>query len=443
MSDTVTIEKLVFGGRGLAHLHGKACFVPLTAPGDEVSLRLLVEKRSHLEAEMQDVLHPAECRVTPPCPVFGTCGGCDWQHIDYARQLHEKQRIYSDFLRRSAGVSEEAILPMVAAPAPYGYRCRIQLKIRDVAGRLHMGFYRTGSHFVVDFPDYCAIASNGVNRLIPRLRALLADYEERAKIPQIDISVGDDDRAILIFHYIGSDSKAFAEFLARALHRFPPSTGCYIQTGRKTSLLKISGLESLEYSLPAGLVPGMLPLELSFSRGGFSQVNYRQNLTLISLVGGFLKLTGTEKVLDLYCGNGNFSLPLAHAVGKVSGIEAFDGSVADACRNSVANGIVNTFFSCEDAASGVKRLATAGEKFDIVLLDPPRNGAREIVEYIPALAPRAVVYVSCDPATLARDVGLLRKCGYTAVKSCPVDMFPQTYHIESVTLLQPVAAHPT
>ena len=419
----------------MAYFHGKACFVPWAAPGDDVSLRLVKEKRSHLEAEIQEVRRPAECRVVAPCPVFGRCGGCDWQHIDYTRQVQEKQRIFGDFLRRSAGVTEEAILPMVAAPAPFGYRCRVQLKLRDVAGRLHMGFYRSGSHFVIDIPDYCAIASAGVNRLVPLLRELLCSHGERSKIPQIDIAVGDDNRAILIFHYIGSDSEAFGHFVANAARDLPVGTGCYIQGGRKNSLVKISGAELLSYTLPAGLLPGMPSLELSFSRGGFSQVNYRQNLGLIALVGSFLELSGSEKVLDIYCGNGNFSLPLSHAVAEVSGIEAFDGSIADAHRNSVANGIVNAVFSCEDAAAGVKRLATAGEKFDIVLLDPPRTGARDIVEYIPALAPSSIVYVSCDPATLARDVGLLRKYGYVVVKSCPVDMFPQTYHFETVVRL--------
>jgi 23S rRNA (uracil1939-C5)-methyltransferase len=176
-------------------------------------------------------------------------------------------------------------------------------------------------------------------------------------------------------------------------------------------------------------------LRLSFGSGGFSQVNYRQNLALIETVCEWAALTGREKVLDIYCGNGNFSLPLAGNVAEVVGVEDYEPSIAIARQNAAANGLKNISFICKDAATFIERAVSAGEKFDVVLLDPPRSGAAEVVRNIPALGPRAILYVSCDPSTLARDIGILKKSGYDVVKCRPIDMFPQTYHIESVTLL--------
>lgn len=431
------IEKLTFGGSGLGRLDGQACFVPFTAPGDEVRVRITKAKRSYLEGEVLELLRPSPLRTPPPCPVFGSCGGCNWQHLEYPAQVSSKEEIFAELLWRGGRVEREVVMPALGAPNPYGYRSRVQLKLRLAAGMLHMGFYRSGTHFVVAIPGECAIADPVINRVIGELRMLLAEFPSVDRLPQIDITVGDDGAAILIFHFIGERPAELQDFLLQHLHQLPSARGVFLQSGRKSTLTHVAGVEQLSYRIPSGFLPDLPETVLSFSRGGFSQVNYRQNLALLSTVAEWLAPLGTERLLDIYCGNGNFSLPLAHYVDSVVGIEEYAPSIDDARRNAVANGIHNALFQCLDAGQGIQALVAAGNAFDLVLLDPPRSGAADIIAQLPALSPRAIVYVSCDPATLARDMGILRGHGYAVTKSRPIDMFPQTYHIESVTLFEP------
>jgi 23S rRNA (uracil1939-C5)-methyltransferase len=269
------------------------------------------------------------------------------------------------------------------------------------------------------------------------LRDILSRAPEPDKIPQVDVTAGDAGSATLVFHYTGVRHGELAEYLGKQGDL--PVSGLYIQSGRKSSLQKISGADALSYRVPGNLFPGGVEANLTFAPGGFSQVNYRQNSTLISTVSAWAKLTGTEKIIDLYCGNGNFSIPLARGAAGVIGIEEYGPSIRDAQQNCVLNGIDNALYRCADAVSGLLQLKEAGEQGDIIILDPPRAGAPELVRHIPSLQPAKILYISCDPATLARDVGVLRTSGYEVVKSMPVDMFPQTYHIESVTLFEPAA----
>ena len=432
---TITIEKLAFGGSGLGHIGGKVCFIPFTAPRDTARIRIKTEKRSYMEGELIELLTPSPLRETPPCPIFGACGGCNWQHLTYSAQLAAKQEIFADLLWRSARVEPERILPIIPAPEPYGYRSRVQFKLRFIAGQLHIGFYRRGSHFVIDLPERCAIAHPVINRLFADLNSYLPDFPEPDKIPQIDVTIGDDDAAILVFHYLGNRH----DEITRYLENMPTSAsvGLYLQCGRKETLEKIAGPGHLSYRIPENFLSGIPERTLSFAAGGFSQVNYQQNLSLVATVFDWAELTGAEKILDLFCGNGNFSIPLAQKAATVLGLEEYPPSIIDAQRNCVLNDVKNASYRCFDAAAGVEELIAAGEHFELVIIDPPRTGAAELVRYIPSLHPRKVIYVSCDPATLARDIGILKRGGYEVIKSLPVDMFPQTYHIESVTLLEP------
>jgi 23S rRNA (uracil1939-C5)-methyltransferase len=433
----VKIEKMAFGGAGFGHLEGKACFVPFTAPGDVAKVRLKVVKKSYLEGELLELLEPSGMRTTPPCPVFGSCGGCNWQHLPYSDQLRAKEEIFADILWRSGRVERERIEEIAPAPEPFAYRSRIQLKLRFVAGVLHMGFYRAGSHYIVDMPGRCAIAHPRINGVITELARLLPLFPEADNIPQIDAAVGDDGALELLIHYIGNDMEELAGFF-RA-NRLPlGADGIFLQTGRKATLAEIGGgdFHALTYLVPHPSSPGSPGYRLSFCNGGFSQVNYAQNLSLIETVCAWAGLDGKERVLDIYCGNGNFSLPLAGKAAHLLGVEDYGPSIASAVENCEANGVKNVDFECADALGAIDRLVSRNETFDLVLLDPPRTGAREVVAKIPALGPRSIIYVSCDPATLARDIGILKKSGYEVEKVRPVDMFPQTYHVESVTLLR-------
>ena len=429
----ITIDKLAFGGAGFGHLDGKACFVPFTAPGDRVRIRVSRQKRSYCEAEVLEILEAAPCRVVPPCPVFGICGGCNWQHIAYEEQLAQKEDIFADLLWRIGRVERETLQPIVADRDGYGYRSRIQLKVRWVAGSIKMGFYRHGSHFVVDLPDHCPIANPALNRVLPELRSALQESPEPDKIPQVDLVCGDNGETAAIFHYIGLRREEMKRFLLSRRADLPSLQGILLQSGRKATLDVVDGTDRLFYRVVS--MSGQ-ELSLGFSAGSFAQVNYRQNGALLAAVREWSGLTGKERLADLYCGNGNFSLPLAVSASAVVGVENFAPSITDARRNAETQGLANVRFICEESAAGMLELLACGERWDVLLLDPPRTGGEEVIRLIPEFTPRKIIYVSCDPATLARDIALLKKNGYR-VKACrPVDMFPQTYHLESVTLLE-------
>lgn len=200
-------------------------------------------------------------------------------------------------------------------------------------------------------------------------------------------------------------------------------------------MMKIWGSEWLSYGFSGDFPPGLSNLRLMFRAGGFSQVNYSQNHAMVAEALRLLDLTGNERVLDLYCGNGNFSLPVALCCRELVGVEGYSPSIDDAESNARNNGITNARFVCQDAEQWLALHAEAGENFDVVMLDPPRAGAREAVQYIQYLQPKKILYVSCDPTTLARDIATLQKTGFEVVACKPIDMFPQTYHLESLTLL--------
>lgn len=430
----VRIDRLAFGGAGVGRIDGKACFVPFSAPGDLLRVKVVRDKRSWCEAEIREIVEPSPLRTVPPCPVFGRCGGCDWQHLPYAEQVAAKGDIFLDSLWRTARVAAEVIEPSVPAPQPFNYRSRIQLKIRLAQGQLVAGFYAAGTHFVIDI-ESCPITDSRINAALPALKELIAASPEPDRLPQADLAVGDSGGIIAILHHIGERRQEMHAFLAERGGEVPGLSGLYLQHGRKESLERIFGEEGTSYTIPEGLAAGVKQLRLFVGSGGFAQVNLSQNLELIRLAcewGGF---SGSERLLDLYCGNGNFSLPLSQIVASVVGIEDYAPSIDNARRNAAANSIENADFRVADAAAEVRRLAAAGETFDAVLLDPPRAGAPETVRALPELGAQTIMYVSCDPQTLARDLASLTKGGYRVIRSRALDMFPQTYHMESITLL--------
>jgi len=430
----VDIETMCYGGAGLGRVEGKACFVPLTAPGDRARVRVVKEKRSYLEAELLELVVPSPLRVEPPCPVFGACGGCHWQHLPYEEQLRQKGEIFAGTLSRIGKLSSDLLLPVAPSPDRFGYRSRIQLKVGRVKEAPVLGFYRTASHQVIDLTAGCAIAAPLLNRMLAEFRALLPRLASWQGIGQIDLAMGDDGESIAVVHCVAGAAAALTKALTVESAALPSVTGLFVNSGSKSRLQRVFGIDSLSYRIPGGLFPGGRELRLRFARGGFSQVNYRQNLELIRTVvqwGGF---TGRERVLDLYCGNGNVSLSVAPLVAEVTGVEGYAPSIEDARANAAANGIANALYRVSDAALAVRQLAGEGERFDLVVLDPPRGGAESAGE-LADLNPAKIVYVSCDPATLARDLGLLAQRGYRVTRTRPLDMFPQTYHLESVTEL--------
>jgi 23S rRNA (uracil1939-C5)-methyltransferase len=420
------IESLAYGGNGLGYHEGKVVFVPQTAPGDRVSCRVIKSKKRFAEAQLEKVLQPSADRCPPACPVFEQCGGCQWQHLPYEVQGDWKGKIFADLLHRQAGAERAQIRRLVAAPEPWHYRSRAQLKLQVTDRQLNMGFYRRSSHVVVDHQQ-CPILHPRLNQAAKVFRKALNGFRHCHRMPQLDLGIGDDGQVRAVLHYQGTEAAAVADFLRPRF--FDAGISLFLQLGRKSKPQPVCGEDELCIRV------GKPPLTLAYGPGGFAQVNLEQNRAMTEMVVNAVQQCGARRVLDLYCGMGNLSLPVAHLVDEVIGVEDFAPAIAKARANAQRNGINNAFFHHLSADGAASKLSS-GPGFDLVMLDPPRSGAYGVVKELQVLRPRHILYVSCEPPTLARDLQPLLQDGYGLEWSQPFDFFPQTHHIESVSLLR-------
>lgn len=420
------IVSLVHGGRGIGRHDGKAVFVPLTAPGDRVNCRVVKSKRRYLEAELCEVVVPSPVRRDPPCPYFGTCGGCQWQHLPYPEQTRWKEQIFADLMVRSKVVARDRIKPIASAPDEWNYRNRVQLKCHLTTKGLVLGFYRHGSHIVVDV-DKCRLVASPIQRTLDLLRKELPDAPCHDCLSQIDVACGDDGEVRIILHVRPRGRQQLSSWLQAFAARH--QLNACLQSNHKSvpELVYGDGNLTVKVDHPE--------IALRYGPGGFVQINSAQNRLMVATMLALLALNGTENVLDLFCGMGNFSLPLARRAGRVAGVEDFSSSIANARINAVTNNITNVEFYAADASSVMARYQ-ATDDLDLVVLDPPRTGNYQAACVLLKVCPERILYVSCDPATLVRDLSPLVKGGYEVVSSQPFDLFPQTWHIESMTLLR-------
>ncbi|WP_035055544.1 23S rRNA (uracil(1939)-C(5))-methyltransferase RlmD [Desulfuromonas sp. TF] len=422
----LNIDSLAFGGSGVGRHDGKVVFVPFTAPGDLIRCRIVREKKRFAEGEILELIEPSSARREPPCPVFGVCGGCQWQHLPYETQSRWKGEIFADTLRRQGGGEEELLRPLVRSSEEWNYRSRVQFKCLQTDNGFVMGFYRRGSHFVVDIEN-CPITASPLNEALHLFRRWLPQSPCPERIPQVDMAVDDENKVRIVVHALGSDHDALRAFLSPLAES--AGFAIFIQTGRKSTIIPVVGGEDLHiHPLPGG------SLRLAYGPGGFAQVNLEQNRRLVEGVIAAADLTGEERVLDLFCGMGNFSLPLAQKAKEVIGVEDFEPAIEKARDNARENGLSNMSFHARTAEGAAGKLA-GGMGLDLVLLDPPRTGAYEVVRDLLSVRPAKIIYVSCDPPTLARDLKPLLHGGYRLIFSTPFDLFPQTHHTESLSLL--------
>ncbi len=427
MIDDLRIERLTYGGSGLGHHQGKAVFVPHTAPGDLVRCRVVREKKRYIEAELTEIITPSPQRRSPLCPVFGLCGGCQWQHLPYAEQTSWKETIFRDSLTRPTGLAAERFRPLVAAPDEWAYRSRAQFKCRWTDQGFVMGFYRRGSHYVIDI-EHCPIVADELNEALQYFRRWLGEGPCPDKIPQVNIAVDDEGWVRVVVHVLDGREAALAAYLRPLVETVGYSL--FFQSGRKETLTRITGEDDLH------IFPTLSPkLRLAYGPGGFAQVNLSQNRNLVAAVTTAVETIRPKRVLDLYCGMGNFSLPIALWADEVVGIEDHAPSIRKAEQNALSNKLTNLRFYAEPAEGAAARHAQTGH-FDLVVLDPPRTGAYPVVRELASLRPRHILYISCDPPTLARDLVPLLHNGYELQWSQPFDLFPQTYHTEGLTLLE-------
>lgn len=417
---TVRIEKLVHGGDGLAHLEsGKAVFVRGVLPEERVLAAITGKRKGVYHGEVLSVLEPSPDRIAPLCGSELQCTGATWPFIAYPAQLRLKTDIVLDTLQRTGGLTPLHPLPIIASPRLDHYRLRSQFTVRMRDGSHRLGFFRQGSYDLVEVQDAYLLAP-AINRTLAAVRHLASMLP-----PLVEVHINASPAGavhLLLFAddaLFPSQQRFFTE-LQRELPEVIGITGF----ARKR---KVWSLGTDHLTLEAA---GMT---FRATEGNFYQVNWEQNQNVIRTVQDLAGLTGTETVLDLYCGIGNFALPLAQRARQVIGIESGYSAIDDAKRNAGRNGIGNVEFIADDLQRGLKPLLGRKLRADVVVLDPPRAGATlKTLERILAFVPRRIVYVSCNPATLARDLKYFHLFGFRLHRLQPVDMFPWTYHIEAV-----------
>jgi 23S rRNA (uracil1939-C5)-methyltransferase len=429
------VDDLNHEGAGVAHFEGKAIFIDGALPGERVRIRYRKRGRHHDRGELIEVLEPSPDRVAPRCRSFGVCGGCTLQHLDGAAQLRLKQKIVSDNLARIGKVEPERWLPPITGPQ-WGYRRRARLGARFVEkkGGVIVGFHEKRHSFVTPLP-HCDVLAPAVARLLPAMRDLIASLSCPDRIPQVEVAVGDDVTALVFRHLVPLN-----ESDVRNLTAFRETHGVQVMLqphGPEALFLPdASGAPLLHYRLP-----GRLPehdIEIAFAANEFIQVNGETNRGLVTRAIELLEPCGDDRVLDLFCGVGNFTLPIARRAGSVLGIEGDARLIARARENAAANGCANVAFRQGNLFTpGEADLPDLGT-FNKWLIDPPREGAVDLIRTLrPDKAPARIVYVSCHPATLARDAQILVHAhGYRLAAVGVADMFPQTSHIETIALFE-------
>ncbi len=423
----VTIERLSHEGRGVAHFQGKTVFVADALPGEQVHAKVMRRHRRYDEARAERIENPHADRVIPVCAHAALCGGCSLQHLSSAAQLAHKQGVLLELLKHQANTAPREIIPTVTGEL-WGYRRRARLSVRVVPkkGGAIVGFREKASHFVTAI-DHCAVLVPSIGARLPELRALLDKLSIVSLIPQIEVAADDDVAVLVIRHQAPPTADDHA-----LLREFAERTGLRIclQAGDRGTLLPLSGPLTLHYRL------GELVFE--FLPGDFVQVNAGLNSALVECALACLKPTLHDDVADLFSGLGNFTLPLATHAHEVIGFEGDAGLVERARANAEANGLPNVAFVTADLydSRGVTQLAT--RSFAKVLLDPPRSGAELALRTLDLAATRRIVYVSCNPVTLARDTAILvRDRGFVLRAAGIIDMFPHTSHVESIAVFEP------
>jgi len=417
----VSIEKLVEGGRGLGRLDaGQAVFVSNVLPGERVRVLIRKKKKGFFEADLVEVLVPSKDRMVPPCCVGEKqCTGATWSHIAYPAQLAYKQEILLDSLTRIGGMGPKRLLPILPSPRTDHYRLRTQFSVRMSNNKQRIGFFRQGSYDLVEVEDAFLIHPL-INKTLDALRAL---SDQLPVLTEIHINASPAREIHILFFSEGESYPPLDSFFSSLTHSVPEVIGITGFAKRKKTFTIGKNLLTLDAD----------GLTLHATEGNFFQVNWEQNKNMVRTVLDFAGLAGNETVLDLYCGIGNFALPLAKKAKHVIGIESGYSAIEDAQANAARNDLFNTEFIADDLQKGLKTLLERKMRADVIVLDPPRAGATlKTLERVLAFVPQKIIYVSCNPSTLARDLKYFHLFGFRLDRLQPIDMFPYTYHIECV-----------
>ncbi|WP_456433251.1 23S rRNA (uracil(1939)-C(5))-methyltransferase RlmD [Thermosulfuriphilus sp.] len=431
--ERIRIEKLVYGGDGLGRLSdGRIIFIPDSLPGEEIETEIYRLEGDYALGRPKTVIKASSWRISPQCEYIPHCGGCQWQHISYEAQLELKEKILKETLERIAHLPREKVRQIIPSPHTLSYRHKLQFHVQPETGAL--GFLKRRSHQLVPVRR-CLLAREEINQVLEALRASAAWLRIAQVARRVDLAVSPAEGQVVFLAWLKlrpsqetieellgevPKLKAFFYWLRGPLPEGPFPQGASYR-GRRLFPVpgKTLGLTK-DYAFVAA--PKV-----------FTQANWPVNLKLISYV---MDLVQSESVLDLHCGMGNFIIPLATKVKRAMGVDLDDRAIADALDNRQLWGLERIRLERLSAAECLWQLTKETERFETVVLDPPRSGCKEVVRFLPDVAPEEIIYVSCDPPTLARDLKLLKEIGYIVDHVQPFDMFPQTFHLETVTVLK-------
>lgn len=423
-----SVMDLTHEGVGVARVEGKTVFIDQALPGEDVHFIYTQRKRNYDHGKLQQIDKASPLRVTPACPHFGVCGGCSLQHLQAEEQIHLKQKILLDNLQRIGHVQPETVREPITGPL-WGYRrkARLGLKYVEKKEKLLIGFRESASRYLADL-SVCKVLHPAVGEHLEDIARCIRSLSIYQAIPQIEVAVGDDLTALVIRHlqpFTELDRQSLIEFAKQ--YQF----ALYTQAGGPDTIIPLwPEHPALQYSLDE------YGLRYEFLPNDFVQVNAEINHKMIAAVVQALELTPEQRVLELFCGLGNFTLPIAQHCQHVVAVEGEASLVARAQQNAEHNDIRNVEFHVTDLMQNLTQLPWWHKQyFDRLFLDPPRSGASEVLPVIAQLKPPRIVYVSCNPATLARDAGILcEEQGYRLIEAGVMDMFPHTAHVESLAV---------
>lgn len=413
---TVTVNDLDPFGQGVARHQGKALFVPGLLPQEQAEVVLVEDKKQYARAQVKRRLNDSPQRVAPRCGHFGVCGGCQQQHASIELQQQSKRAALSRLMKRD--------VDDIIAAEPWGYRrrARLSLNYQPKTQQLQMGFRKANSSEIIDVVQ-CPVLVPQLEALLPAVRECLTSLQSQRQLGHVELVQADNGPLMVLRH-----TAALTAADKEKLERFSQTHGLSLYLAPQSEILEhIRGYE------PWYTSDG---LRLVFSPRDFIQVNDGVNQKMVRTALAWLDIQPQDRVLDLFCGMGNFTLPLAKAAASVVGVEGVPALVAKGRENAALNGLQNVTFFHENLEEDVTRQAWAKHGFDKILLDPARAGAPGVMAHIIKLAPRRVVYVSCNPATLARDSEALLQAGYCIQRLAMLDMFPHTGHLESIVLFE-------
>ncbi|HID82220.1 MAG TPA: 23S rRNA (uracil(1939)-C(5))-methyltransferase RlmD [Chromatiales bacterium] len=426
---TVTIESLTHDGRGVCHIDGKAVFVDGALPGEEVEIAFTRTSRKFDEAKVENVLVASKNRVEPRCEYFGLCGGCSLQHMSPEAQVQSKQQAMLEGLEHIGKVQPENILEPITASV-WGYRRKARLGVKYVVkkGRVLVGFREKRNSFLADIKR-CETLYPAVGEKLEIISELIGGMDAKNTIPQIEIAVADNATA-LVFRHLEPLTKTDSEKLKQFGEE--QQFDIWLQSAGPDSIVPIS-----EKTEPLYYVHKDFDIKIEIAPLDFFQVNTDINHQMVKRAIKLLDIKQEDKVLDLFCGLGNFTLPMARKAKEVIGVEVDQVMVNRARQTAQKNNIQNTKYFVTDLMGGMENEPWLKDNYNKILLDPPRTGAKEVIEKIGRIGAEKIVYVSCHPGSLARDAGMLvTNYGYRLVSAGVMDMFPHTAHVESMVVFE-------